>query len=107
MLFEFEICYNIFKAKYILAIILYREELFMKRVQSACICQTLHFILKEDYGHDYAVKLVKGEVENYKLGLEHAGTKFKIVDEHDEPDGSVMLKIIKQYNGCDVGDYLD
>ncbi len=79
----------------------------MKRVQSACICQTLHFILKEDYAHDYAVKLVKGEVENYKLGLEHAGTKFKIIDEHDEPDGSVIVKIIKQYNGCDIGDYLD
>ncbi len=87
--------------------IIRKGEILMKRVQSACICQTLHFILKEDYGHDYAIKLVKGEVENYKLGLEHAGTKFKIVDEHDEPDGSVVLKIIKQYNGCDVVDYLD
>ena len=46
-------------------------------------------------------------MENYKLGLEHAGTKFKIIDEHDEPDGSVIVKIIKQYNGCDIGDYLD
>lgn len=28
----------------------------MKRVKAACICQTLHFMLKEDIGHDYAVK---------------------------------------------------
>ena len=37
----------------------------MKRVKAACICQTLHFMLKEDIGHDYAVSLVKQEVEQY------------------------------------------
>ena len=25
----------------------------MKRVKAACICQTLHFMLKDDLGHDY------------------------------------------------------
>ena len=30
----------------------------MKRIKAACICQTLHFMLKEDTGHDYAVKVV-------------------------------------------------
>ncbi len=38
----------------------------MKRVKAACICQTLHFMLKEDIGHDYAVSLVKQEVAQYK-----------------------------------------
>ena len=42
----------------------------MKRVKAACICQTLHFMLKEDVGHDYAVSLVKQEVEQYKKRLE-------------------------------------
>ena len=37
----------------------------MKRVKAACICQTLHFLLKEDLGHDYAVSLVKKEVKQY------------------------------------------
>ena len=41
----------------------------MKRVKAACICQTLHFMLKEDIGHDYAVSLVKQEVAQYKKGL--------------------------------------
>lgn len=27
----------------------------MKRVKAACICQTLHFMLKEDVEYDYAV----------------------------------------------------
>ena len=42
----------------------------MKRIKEACICQTLHFMLKEDVGHDYAVKLVKDEIEKYKAGLD-------------------------------------
>ena len=41
----------------------------MKRVKAACICQTLHFMLKDDLGHDYAVKLVKEEVEKYRARL--------------------------------------
>ena len=78
----------------------------MKRVKAACICQTLHFMLKDDLGHDYAVKLVKEEVEKYKASLEKNRTKFKIVSEETQPDGSIMIKIIKQYNTSPVGDYL-
>ena len=79
----------------------------MKRVKAACICQTLHFMLKEDVGHDYAVKLVKEEVEHYKRNLERNHTQHKIVDESEQPDGSVLLKVIKQYNNSPVGNYLD
>ena len=46
----------------------------MKRVKAACICQTLHFMLKEDIGHDYAVSLVKQEVAQYKKGLDNKHT---------------------------------
>ena len=79
----------------------------MKRVKAACICQTLHFMLKEDVGHDYAVKLVKEEVEQYKRTLNRNRTQYKIVDETQQPDGSIMVKVIKQYNASPVGNYLD
>ncbi len=79
----------------------------MKCVKAACICQTLHFMLKEDVGHDYAVQLVKQEVEQYKKTLERNRTQYKIVDETEQSDGSMMLKVIKQYNSSPVGDYLD
>ena len=79
----------------------------MKRVKAACICQTLHFMLKDDLGHDYAVKLVKEEVAKYKASLDRNRTKYKIVSEETQSDGSVMIKIIKQYNMSPVGDYLD
>lgn len=79
----------------------------MKRIQSACICQTLHFMLKEDVVHDYAVQLVKEEVEKYIRTLERNRTIYKIVEQTEQPDGSVIIKIIKQYNASPVGNYLD
>ena len=79
----------------------------MKRVKAACICQTLHFMLKEDVAHDWAVRQVKQEVEQYKLGLDRKHTKYKIVDEAVQPDGSIIIKILKQYNASPVGDYLN
>ena len=79
----------------------------MKRVMAACICQTLHFMLKEDVGHDYAVQLVKQEAEQYKKTLERNRTQYKIVDETEQSDGSIMLKVIKQYNSSPVGNYMD
>lgn len=79
----------------------------MKRVKAACICQTLHFMLKEDAEHDLAVRLVKEEIAQYKKNLEKNRTQYKIIEEIEQPDGSVMLKVIKQYNSTSVGDYLN
>lgn len=53
----------------------------MKRVKAACITQTLHFLLKEDVGHDYAVKLVNEEVKKYKEQLNKNKTQHKILSE--------------------------
>lgn len=79
----------------------------MKRVKAACICQTLHFMLKEEVGHDYAAKLVREEVEQYKRKLDQSRTKYKIIDEAVQPDDSIIVKVVKQYNQSPVGDYLD
>lgn len=38
----------------------------MKRVKAACICQTLHFMLKDDLAHSIAARLVREEVEHYQ-----------------------------------------
>ena len=53
------------------------------------------------------MKLVKEEVEKYKASLDRNRTKYKLVSEETQADGSVMIKIIKQYNTSPVGDYLD
>lgn len=79
----------------------------MKRIKAACICQTLHFMLKEEVGREYAENQVREEVEHYKRTLDRNNTKYKIVEETTQPDGSVIIKIIKQYNASPVGNYLD
>lgn len=79
----------------------------MKRVKAACICQTLHFMLKEDVEHSMAAKMVKEEVAVYKRTLERNRTQYKIVEETVQPDDSIIIKIIKQYNTSPVGNYLD
>ena len=78
----------------------------MKRIKSACIKQTLHFMLKEDLGHDYAVRMVDEEVKKYKSQLEGSRTQYKIISEDRQTDGSIIIEIIKQYNTSPVGDYL-
>lgn len=79
----------------------------MKRVKAACICQTLHFMLKEDLGHESAARMVREEVAQYKRNLEKNRTKYKIVEETTQPDDSIIVKVVKQYNASPVGDYLD
>lgn len=79
----------------------------MKRIKAACICQTLHFQLKEDVEHRYAVKLVQEEVAHYKAGMDRTGTQYKILEEKELEDGSILVKVVKQYNSSPVGDYLN
>ncbi len=79
----------------------------MKRVKAACITQTLHFLLKEDVGHDYAVRLVNEEVKRYKEQLNKNKTQYKILSEETQADGSVMIEIKKQYNTSPTGHYLE
>lgn len=79
----------------------------MKRIKAACICQTLHFMLKEDIPQDWAISQVQQEVQHYKQQLEKGRVKHKILEEIPQEDGSVIIRLIKQYNASPVGDYLD
>ena len=79
----------------------------MKRIKAACICQVLHFSPKEDLQRGEAADLARREVEQYRKRREHSGTQYRIVEERELPDGSMEIKVIKQYNSSPVGDYLD
>lgn len=79
----------------------------MKRIKAACMEQTIHFMLKEDVPKTVAVKEVQMELKKYKELLDRKKTKYKVVEEKQQPDGSIMLKIKKQYNEYAIGDYLD
>lgn len=78
----------------------------MKRIQSACLEQTIHFQLKDELGAAAAAASIREEVAHYKQQLERTRTQYRILEETAQPDGSVILKIKKQYNGYSLGDYL-
>lgn len=79
----------------------------MKRIKAACLCQTLHFMLKEDIPQNEAVRLVQAELAQYKTTLARNRTQYRILEETQQPDGSIIVKVIKQYNNSPVGNYLD
>ena len=79
----------------------------MKRIQSACLHQTVHFQLKDDIAHQLAVDEVKAEYENYKQQLDRRHIQHKILEEKTLDDGSIVIRIIKQFNSYDAGNYLD
>ena len=79
----------------------------MKRIKEACLLQTIHFQLKEDLEHDPAVQAVRAEVEHYKTQLDRSRTRYQITEEAEQPDGSILIHIKKQYNNPSCGAYMD
>ena len=80
----------------------------MKRVKAACILQTLVFSQKPEMGYskESALKIDQEEIERYKKNLERTRTKYQIVDTVEQSDGSVILRVRKQYNDrTDVSEY--
>jgi len=64
-------------------------------------------MLKDDLPQDAAAAKVREEVAQYKKTLDRNRTEYRIESEDTQPDGSVVIRIIKQYNAVPVGDYLN
>lgn len=82
----------------------------MKRVKSACILQTLVFAQKDDCGltREYQLKLNHDEVSRYKETLDRSHTRYQITEESEQSDGSVLVRVRKQYNDkADVSEYFN
>ena len=79
----------------------------MKRIRSACLVQTLHFQLKDGVPQDQAVEAVQEEYRQYKARMDRNHTRYRIVKEETQSDGSIVIEIKKQYNTTSCGTYLD
>ena len=79
----------------------------MKRIKATCLEQTIHFMLKEDLPHDEAVQFVKAEYEHYLAQLERNRTQYRILEKTEQPDGSLLVKLKKQYNSYDCTPYMN
>jgi hypothetical protein len=66
----------------------------VKRVLSACLEQTFKFETEE-------------ESKIYIDRLSRKDVKCKVVDRRVEPDKTVTVKIIRDYNGHPLGDYMN
>ena len=55
---------------------------------------------------EYAKKMIQKEYEKYKEQLDKSRTKYVILSENINDDGSIIIEIKKQYNNSPVGDYL-
>lgn len=79
----------------------------MKRIKAACITQTLCFFNHDKETTEYAKRAIVQEYEKYKSQLERSGTKYKILSETTNEDGSIVIEIKKRYNSAPIGEYLD
>ena len=79
----------------------------MKRIKFACLEQTIHFMLKDDVPNTIAVRGVEEEYKAYKAQMDRNRTKYLVVEEQRLEDGSLLIKIKKQYNNYDCGEYMD
>ena len=79
----------------------------MKRIKAACLEQTIQFQLKDGISAELAKQQVLQEYESYKAQMDRRKTQYKIMEETEQPDGSLLVKIKKQNNAQPVGNYLD
>ena len=82
----------------------------MKRVKAACVLQTLVFMQRPEmeYSREQALVINREELEHYKQSLEKARTRYQIIDETEQADGSIVIHVKKHYNArIDVAEYFD
>lgn len=79
----------------------------MKRIKAECLEQTLHFLLKDGLPPEDARRQVRQEYESYRAQMDRRGTLYKILEENEQPDGSLMIRLKRQNNYHPVGGYLD
>ena len=79
----------------------------MKRIKAECLEQTLHFMLKDGLEPEAARQQARQEYESYKAQMDRRGTKYRILEEAEQPDGSLLIKVKRQNNFHPVGAYLD
>lgn len=72
----------------------------MKRITSACLEQTIRFDTYNDANP-------KEDLKRFLELMDRKNTKYQIVDQMENSDGSVIIKIKKQYNAYKTDGYID
>lgn len=72
----------------------------MRRITSACLLQTMRFDTMNEADPER-------DLEIYCKKLEKKNTKYVIEDKIVEEDGSIVIKVRKQYNTYGTTGYID
>ena|GEM_PF-322354 len=78
--------------------------------KGSCILQTLVFAQKDDCGltREQQLKVNHDEVSRYKAAMDRSRTRYQITEETEQADGSVLVRVRKQYNDkADVSEYFN
>ena len=70
----------------------------MKRVKAGCILQTLVFTQKDGSFLSKAAILDanRREIERYFSGMDRTHTRYQIVSQEEQDDGSIVLRVSQQ-----------
>jgi hypothetical protein len=71
----------------------------MRRVTSACLQQTMRFDTSKEANP-------QEDLKKYLSKLDKNRTKYEVVDCQEENDGSLVVKIKKEYNNYSTEGYL-
>lgn len=72
----------------------------MRRITSACLLQTMKFDTSNDANPEEELKVYFNKLESKKI-------KYVIEEQKKEADGSIVLKIRKQYTEYKTDGYID
>lgn len=72
----------------------------MRRIQSACLLQTMKFDVTNDAN-------AERDFEIFKEKLNKQNVKYVIDETSKEADGSIIVKIRKQYNSYSTDNYIE
>lgn len=72
----------------------------MRRIISACLLQTMRFDIAKDANPDR-------DFEFYCHKLDKSHTKYVIESKEKEADGSLVVKVKKEYNSYKTDGYID
>lgn len=78
----------------------------MKRIENACLEQTLLFSQKEKMNPDADLRINRQEFSAYKLQMDGKRMAYQVLAEEEMEDGSLRIRIRRQYNTYPCDQYL-
>lgn len=78
----------------------------MKRIMNACLEQSLLFSAKEPVSPEEGRAAAAQEYAQYKQQMEQKHMKYQVLAEEEREDGSLLVKVRRQYNTYPCDQYM-